>query len=59
MKNSLKMSTLITIGMVFHGAIAGYAYAKFNFKGKNLMFGLMMVAMMVPVQVTIVALLKL
>lgn len=58
MKNSLKMSTLITIGMVFHGAIAGYAYAKFNFKGKNLMFGLMMVAMMVPVQVTIVALFK-
>ena len=44
--------------MVFHGAIAGYAYAKFNFPGKNLMFGMMMVAMMVPVQVTIVALYK-
>lgn len=58
MKNSFKMSTIITIGMVFHGAIAGYAYAKFKFKGKNLMFGLMMVAMMVPVQVTIVALYK-
>jgi len=58
MKNSLKMSTVITLGMVFHGAIAGYAYAKFNFKGKNLMFGLMMVAMMVPVQVTIVALFR-
>ncbi|WP_334104840.1 carbohydrate ABC transporter permease [Muricomes intestini] len=58
MKNSLKMSTIITIGMVFHGAIAGYAYAKFNFKGKNIMFFLMMVAMMVPVQVTIVALYK-
>lgn len=56
MKNSLKMSTLITLGMVFHGAIAGYAYAKLDFKGKNLMFGLMMVAMMVPVQVTITAL---
>lgn len=52
------MSTVITLGMVFHGAIAGYAYAKFNFPGKNLMFGMMMVAMMVPVQVTIVALYK-
>lgn len=58
MKNSVKMSTIITIGMVFHGAIAGYAYAKFNFKGKNIMFALMMVAMMVPTQVTIVALYK-
>ena len=58
MKNSLKMSTIITIGMVFHGAVAGYAYAKFKFKGKNIMFALMMVAMMVPVQVTIVALYK-
>lgn len=56
MKNSLIMSTIITIGMVVHGALAGYAYAKFNFKGKNIMFFLMMIAMMVPVQVTIVSL---
>ncbi len=35
MGNSLKMSTVITLGMVFHGAIAGYAYAKFNFPGKK------------------------
>lgn len=58
MKNSFKMSAVITIGMVVHGAAAGYAYAKFKFRGKNLMFGLMMIAMMVPVQVTIVALYK-
>lgn len=58
MKNSLFMSTIITIGMVAHGALAGYAYAKFNFKGKNTMFFLMMIAMMVPTQVTIVALYK-
>ena len=58
MKNSLKMSTIITIGMCAHGAFAGYAYAKFDFPGKNFMFGLLMVAMMVPVQVTIVALYK-
>lgn len=58
MKNSLFMSTVITLGMVVHGALAGYAYAKFNFRGKNVMFFLMMIAMMVPVQVTIVALYK-
>ena len=31
MFNSLKMSTVITLGMVFHGTLAGYAYAKFDF----------------------------
>ena len=58
MFNSLKMSTVITLGMVFHGTLAGYAYAKFDFPGKKIMFAMMMVAMMVPVQVTIVALFK-
>lgn len=58
MKNSLLMSSVITVGMVVHGALAGYAYAKFDFRGKKAMFSLMMVAMMVPVQVTIVALYK-
>lgn len=56
MKNSLKISVIITLGMSLHGAIAGYAYAKFDFPGKNIMFALLMVAMMVPIQVTIVAL---
>jgi multiple sugar transport system permease protein len=56
MGNSLKMSTVITIGMVIHGTIAGYAYAKFKFPFKNTMFFLMMIAMMVPIQVTIVSL---
>lgn len=58
MLNSLKISTAITIGMVFNGAIAGYAYARFCFRGKKLMFSLMLVAMMIPVQVTIVPLYK-
>ena len=58
MKNSLKISVIITLGMSLHGAIAGYAYAKFDFPGKNIMFALLMVAMMVPIQVTIVALYK-
>ena len=58
MRNSLKISTIITAGMVCHGALAGYAYARLSFKGKNLMFGLMLVGMLVPVQVTIVPLFK-
>lgn len=54
--NSFTMSTVITIGMVVHGTAAGYAYARLNFKGKKLMFSLMMVAMMIPIQVTIIPL---
>lgn len=58
MFNSLKVSTLIAIGMVFNGCIAGYAYARLHFKGKNIMFAVMMLGMMVPIQVTIVPLYK-
>lgn len=36
MKNSLKISVIITLSMSLHGAIAGYAYAKFDFPGKNI-----------------------
>ena len=58
MKNSLFLSTLITIGMVFHAAIAGYAYARLEFRGKKAMFSLLLITMMIPVQVTIVPLFR-
>lgn len=58
MRNSFVMSAIITLGMVVNGTLAGYAYAKLSFKGSKLMFGMMFVAMMVPVQVTIVPLYK-
>ena len=57
-KNSLFLSTLITIGMVFHAAIAGYAYARLEFRGKKAMFSLLLITMMIPVQVTIVPLFR-
>ncbi len=58
MQNSLILSSLITLGMVFHAAIAGYAYARIEFKGKGVMFALLLVTMMIPVQVTIVPLFR-
>jgi len=58
MKNSLNMSLVIMIGMVVHGAFAGYAYARFRFPGKNVMFTLILMSMMVPVQATIVPIYK-
>jgi multiple sugar transport system permease protein len=58
MKNSLIMSCVITLGMVVNGTMAGYAYARLQFRGSRLMFGMMFIAVMVPVQVTIVPLYK-
>ena len=51
MKNSLKISVIITLGMSLHGAIAGYAYAKFDFPGKKGLFTLYIALMMMPFQV--------
>ncbi len=58
MRNSLFLSVLITVGMVFHAAIAGYAYARVKFRGKKVMFSLLLVSMMIPIQVTIVPLFR-
>lgn len=58
MWNSVKIASIITVGMVVNGTIAGYAFAKLRFKGSSVMFGLMFIAVMVPVQVTIVPLFK-
>lgn len=53
---SLYLNTLLLIGgrvlfAVLTATTAGYAFARLNFKGKNLMFGLVIFQMMVPAQV--------
>ena len=45
----------VTVG-VFVSAASGYIFAKFNFTGKNIMFALMLSAMMIPSAVTMVPL---
>lgn len=55
-KNSIVISAVITLGMLVHGTLAGYAYARLQFKGKNVMFAMMLITMMVPAQVTIIPL---
>ncbi|WP_141503588.1 carbohydrate ABC transporter permease [Paenibacillus luteus] len=52
--NSLKISILSTIGTILVCSMAGYALAKLNFKGKGLLFSLMMAFMMIPEQATLV-----
>ena len=52
--NSTLVTALSAIGQMFTAALAGYAFAKLRFKGNNLLFGLILATMMIPMQVTIV-----
>lgn len=52
--NSLTIAVVGTVGQLIISSLAGYSLAKINFKGKNLVFILMLVTMMIPVQATII-----
>ncbi|MFF2449054.1 carbohydrate ABC transporter permease [Neobacillus sp. NPDC058068] len=56
--NSLLISTVFTIATLYLCAIAGYAFAKYEFKGKNIMFVTVLITMMLPHQVTLIPLFK-
>lgn len=53
--NSLIMSVGITVGQVVTGALAAYAFAMLNFRGKNMLFMVMLATMMIPGQAIIIA----
>lgn len=50
--NSLIVAVSVTVSNVFFASLAGYAFSKIQFKGKNVLFTLLLVAMMIPYQVT-------
>ncbi len=56
MLNSLFISALSTFLVVFLSALAAYAIAKINFKGKGLLYFYFLVGLMVPGEATIVPL---
>jgi multiple sugar transport system permease protein len=53
-KNTLLMIAGRVIAAVLTATMAGYAFARLNFKGKNLAFGLVLFQMMVPSQIFII-----
>lgn len=57
--NSIVMTVTYTLLAMLIHSMSGYALAKFNFKGKNLIFGIIMLTMMIPGQVMYVPLFKL
>ncbi|GAB4365855.1 MAG: carbohydrate ABC transporter permease [Calditrichia bacterium] len=54
--NSLFLSTTVTLISLFFNSMAGYAFAKYRFKGKNKLFKLLLSSMIIPAQVTMLPL---
>jgi multiple sugar transport system permease protein len=46
--NSVLITVIQTITNVFFSALAGFTFAKLEFRGKNLIFGAMMASLMIP-----------
>ncbi len=54
--NSLFVSLSITASVLFFSSMVGYALSRLRFRGKNLMFILIMFTMMIPFQLTLLPL---
>lgn len=56
MYNSLFISITYTILSLILHSLAGYALAKFEFKGKKIIFGMILVTLMIPIHVMLIPL---
>src|SRR4029078_2116822 len=54
--NSVIVSSVVTISVVFFGTLAGFAFAKLRFKGRNALMLAILVTMMVPTQLALIPL---
>lgn len=54
--NSLKVTGIVTAGQLVLCSSAAFAFAKLNFPGRDILFLLLVSALMIPVQVTIIPL---
>ncbi len=52
--NSIIYALTITVGSIMVNAMAGFAFAKFEFRGKKLLFGVLLVLLIVPVETIII-----
>lgn len=53
-KNSLFISIVATIGTILSSAVVAYGFARFEFRGRKLMFTAMLLSMMLPAQVLMI-----
>lgn len=52
--NSLLISIPYTILTGYFGAFVAYGFAKYDFKGKNILYGIVLASMMIPTQVSVI-----
>ncbi|WP_286720866.1 carbohydrate ABC transporter permease [Microbacterium sp. UBA1612] len=57
--NSLYIATLTTAGVIAVASLAGYAFARIQFRGRNALFVMLLSALLVPPEVTIIPLFRL
>lgn len=48
--NSIFYATCVTIGSILVNSLAGYAFAKFEFRGKKFLFALMLALLVIPAE---------
>lgn len=56
MINTLIIALVVTFGNLIISAMAGYAFARFKFPGKNILFLIFLTTLMVPIEVLIIPL---
>lgn len=54
MRNSAIVSVSIIVGQLITASLAGYAFARLSFPGKNILFWLVLATLMIPLQATII-----
>jgi multiple sugar transport system permease protein len=52
--NSLKIATLVTVGAIGTSVAAAYAFARLTFPGRDFLFVVLLAALMIPQQVTVI-----
>ena len=52
--NSVFLTVVATVGTVLSSSLAGYAFARFRFPGKNILFSITMATLMLPAYVLLI-----
>lgn len=56
--NTVVVSVMATVLTVIVNIMAGYVFAKYEFKGKKILFGMVMVTLMIPLEVIMIPIFK-
>ena len=54
LRNSVIVSVVITAGQVFFCSMAAYAFAAISFRGRGILFGILLATLIIPFQVVLV-----